>query len=128
MRVISRPDPESGNLFAIEFANVPFEVKRVYWIQDFVPFVTRGNHAHKKLTQIMILQKGELDLELIRGRDNSRVKLSTPGDFIFIANATWRRFTATSKETTVLVLADREYEEHDYIRDFAEYSDWFEKR
>lgn len=128
MRVSSSLDPASANLFSFEFYDVPFAVKRAYWIQDFVPSSVRGNHAHRNLNQIMILLKGSLELTLNRGGEVSQVNLENPGDHALIPNATWRSFSTRDSQTVVLVLADEHFDASDYIRNYEEYLDWFRRR
>lgn len=128
MKISRSLDPSSGNLFSFEFYEIPFVVKRAYWIQDFVPFSIRGNHAHRKLNQIMILLKGSLDMRIDRGGIISNVKLTKPGDHVLIPNATWRTFSSKKRQSVVLVLADENYDSSDYIRSYEEYLDWFHKR
>jgi hypothetical protein len=85
----------------------------------------RGNHAHRILTQMMVLLKGSLDIELNSGEEVTRKSLQSPGDWVLIPSATWRRFSSQDPNTVVLVLADRVYEPEDYIRNYNEYLEWF---
>ena len=125
---MSSQDPSSADLYSFEFGDVPFIVKRAYWIQNFVPSSMRGNHAHRILTQMMVLLKGTLDIELNSGEEVTRKSLQYPGDSVLIPSATWRRFSSQDPNTVILVLADRVYEPEDYIRDFTEYLEWFQSK
>ena len=128
MNIVSSQDPSSADLYSFEFGDVPFIVKRAYWIQNFVPSSMRGNHAHRILTQMMVLLKGTLDIELNSGEEVTRKSLQYPGDSVLIPSATWRRFSSQDPNTVILVLADRVYEPEDYIRDFTEYLEWFQSK
>lgn len=128
MKIVSSLDPASADLYSFEFADVPFSVKRAYWIQNFVPHYVRGNHAHRKLNQLMVLLKGTLDLELNFGEKLTKQSMKAPGDSVLIPNSTWRRFSSQDPQTVILVLADEIYDAEDYIRDFDEYLKWFKNK
>ena len=128
MNIVKSLDPTSADLYSFAFSDIPFEVKRIYWIQNFVPGSIRGNHAHRILNQLMILLKGSLELELNRGEIGTKKRLQAPGDFVMIPRATWRRFSSTDPQTIILVLADREYEPEDYIRNYNDYLEWFKNQ
>lgn len=128
MNIVSSLDASSADLYSFELGDVPFIVKRAYWIQNFVPSSMRGNHAHRILTQMMVLLKGSLDIELNSGEEVTRKTLQNPGDCVLIPSATWRRFSSQDPNTVILVLADRVYEPEDYIRDFTEYLEWFHSK
>ncbi len=128
MKIVSSLDPASADLYSFAFADVPFDVKRAYWIQNFVPDSVRGNHAHRILNQMMILLKGSLDIELKRGEIGSKKRLQVPGECVHIPSATWRSFSSTETQTVILVLADRVYEPEDYIRNFNDYLEWFKSQ
>ncbi len=128
MKIVSSLDPASADLYSFAFADVPFDVKRAYWIQNFVPDSVRGNHAHRKLNQMMILLKGSIDIELKRGEIGTKRRLQVPGEYVHIPSATWRSFSSTDIQTVILVLADRVYEPEDYIRNFNDYLEWFKSQ
>ena len=121
----SFPDPQTASLSVVEFSEIPFLVRRIYWINDFRPNVTRGNHAHKSLNQLFMVTNGNLVLELYRGEQVTSISLNSKSDHILIPPGTWRVIKNPSSNAVVTVLADTPYLEADYIRDFTEYLEWF---
>lgn len=108
-----------GQLVAVETVkDIPFEIKRVYYIYDTQPGVRRGFHAHKELEQILICVHGSCKIHLDNGIDTAEVLLDKPYEGLYIANDMWREMYDFSDGTVLLVLASRHYNENDYIRDY----------
>jgi len=118
-------DPQTASLSSLEFSSLPFGPKRVYWIQDFTPQAVRGNHSHKELTQIFIMLSGQLNLEIFEGTKSSRYKISRSSPPLIVPPGTWRIMSEASEDALLFVIADRPYEEMDYIRDWDEYLNWY---
>ena len=119
-------DPQSAKLGVINFEDLPFLVRRVYWISDFKSDAIRGNHAHKKLTQLMIPITGSLELVLFDGVDSETIRLSAGDEPVVIKPGIWRVMKNASSHLVVMVLASEVYVESDYIRDWKQYLDWHE--
>jgi dTDP-4-dehydrorhamnose 3,5-epimerase-like enzyme len=117
-------DPSSASLGVLEFYRLPFLVKRVYWITKFVTGVSRGNHAHKTLNQAMIMISGQLELELSCGPKKTTVLLNDQSDYVLVPAGFWRVMRNASLDAVLLVAADSEYSEEDYIRNWDEYIQW----
>jgi dTDP-4-dehydrorhamnose 3,5-epimerase-like enzyme len=114
-----------SSLHVLELQNVPFLVKRLYWISGITPNEPRGFHAHKNLNQVMIVIEGQVSLKLCRGSDQYLLEVMKGDPHVFIPPGTWREIYAKSKHATILVIADSEYIEDDYLRDWPEYLRWF---
>jgi dTDP-4-dehydrorhamnose 3,5-epimerase-like enzyme len=99
-------------------------VKRVYWLSKFVTGVSRGNHAHKTLNQAMIMIRGQLELELSFGYEKTTFLLNEKSDYILVPAGFWRVMRNASMDAVLLVIADSEYSEEDYIRNWDEYIQW----
>lgn len=113
---------EKGNLIAIEQnIDVPFSIKRVYYIWGSKYDVTRGNHAHKHLEQIIICLSGSCDFILDNGLERTKIHLNTPTKGIYIKNKIWREFTNFSSDCIILVLASEHYNVSDYIKDYNQF-------
>mgnify|MGYP000327119334 CR=1 FL=1 len=117
-------DLSSASLGVFEFYNSPFLVKRVYWLSKFVTGVSRGNHAHKTLNQAMIMIRGQLELELSFGYEKTTFLLNEKSDYILVPAGFWRVMRNASIDAVLLVIADSEYSEEDYIRNWDEYIQW----
>jgi dTDP-4-dehydrorhamnose 3,5-epimerase-like enzyme len=117
-------DLSSASLGVLEFYKLPFLAKRVYWLSKFVTGVSRGNHAHKTLNQVMIMISGQLELELSFGYEKTTILLNEKSDYILVPAGFWRVMRNASMDAVLLVVADSEYLEEDYIRNWNEYIKW----
>lgn len=113
---------ERGQLVALEeFKDIPFKVKRVYYIYDTLPNVIRGYHAHKNLKQILICIHGSCKIRLDNGKEQEIVPLNKPYEGLFVDNNMWREMYDFSEDAVLLVLASELYDESDYIRNYDEF-------
>ncbi len=111
-----------GKLVALEeMEDIPFEVKRVYYVWDTLHDVVRGKHAHKQLKQVIICLHGSCDFILDDGTSRETLHLSDPAKGLYIKNNIWREFTNFSEDCVVMVLASMHYAPEDYIRDYDEF-------
>ena len=113
-----------GQLIALEALSeqVPFEVKRVYYIFDTTPGTVRGNHAHKNLKQVLICVSGActINCEMPDGT-KSETRLDWPNRGLLIEGLVWRQMKDFSKDAVLIVLASEHYDEADYIRDYTQF-------
>ncbi|MBR3834782.1 MAG: WxcM-like domain-containing protein [Lachnospiraceae bacterium] len=113
---------DRGQLVALEeFIDIPFEIKRVYYIYDTLEGVTRGYHAHKSLEQIMICIHGSCKVLLDNGKEKKIVPLEKPYEGLYVANNMWREMYDFSPDAVLLVLASEIYDESDYIRNYDDF-------
>lgn len=113
---------ERGMLVALEeFKDIPFEIKRVYYMYDTKPDVHRGFHAHKNLKQILICIHGTCKVLLDNGKEKKVVSLEKPYEGLYISNDMWREMYDFSNDAVLMVLASEQYCEDDYIRDYDEF-------
>ncbi len=111
---------DRGALVSLERErNIPFDIRRVYYIFDTKQGVTRGFHAHRKLKQVAIAVKGSCRFILDDGNERVNVILDNPTQGLLINSFVWREMTDFSEDCVLMVLADMEYEESDYIRDYS---------
>lgn len=111
-----------GQLVALEeFKDIPFEIKRVYYMYDTGINVRRGFHAHKSLEQILICIHGSCKILLDNGKEKKVVSLEKPYEGLYIANDMWREMYDFSEDAVLLVLASDYYNEEDYIRNYEEF-------
>ena len=114
----------TGNLIAIEGGkNIPFDIKRVYYIWGTNNEVIRGKHAHRKLEQVIICTSGSCDFILDNGNTREIIHLNNPAKGLYIKSNIWREFTNFSKDCVIMVLASEHYDESDYIRDYNVFLD-----
>lgn len=113
---------DRGQLVALEeFIDIPFEIKRVYYMYDTGEGVRRGFHAHKSLKQILICIHGTCKILLDNGFEKKIVPLEKPYEGLYISNDMWREMYDFSPDAVLLVLASDLYDESDYIRDYDEF-------
>lgn len=111
-----------GQLVALEEKKeIPFDIKRVYYIYDTQDGVRRGFHAHKSLKQLLICVHGSCKVLLDNGKERETVLLDKPYEGIFIQSNMWREMYDFSPGAVLLVLASEIYDESDYIRDYDKF-------
>ena len=110
---------ERGSLVSLEQnKNVPFDIKRVYYLFNTEDKVRRGFHAHKKLKQLAVVLKGSCRFLLDDGTEKIELFLENPAQGLLIESFVWREMFDFSEDCVLMVLADSEYDEDDYIRDY----------
>lgn len=113
---------ERGQLAVLEEKKeIPFEVKRVYYIYDTLEGVHRGGHAHRSLKQLLICVHGSCKVWLDNGEDKKEVLLDKPNEGIYIEGGIWREMYDFSPNAVFLVLASELYDEAEYIRNYDEF-------
>lgn len=113
---------DRGQLIALEeFNDIPFQIKRVYYMYDTKEGVVRGKHAHKKLEQILVCIHGSCKIRLDNGKERKVVPLEKPYEGLYVGSNMWREMYDFSPDAVLMVLASEVYEEEDYIRDYDEF-------
>ncbi len=113
---------ERGQLVALEeFKDIPFRIRRVYYIYDTLSDVRRGFHAHRNLEQILICIHGTCKILLDNGVEKKVVPLEKPYEGLYIPNNMWREMFDFSPDAVLMVLASELYDEADYIRDYDKF-------
>ncbi|WP_242604571.1 sugar 3,4-ketoisomerase [Legionella fairfieldensis] len=110
---------QRGSLIALEQgSNLPFNMKRVYYIFDTKAGVSRGFHAHKSLQQLVVCVAGSCRVVLDNGKTRENFWLNTPTKGLFINKMIWRELHDFSEDCVLIVFASEHYNEADYIRDY----------
>ncbi|EHH3929662.1 WxcM-like domain-containing protein [Escherichia coli] len=113
---------ERGSLVSLEQnKNIPFEIKRIYYIFGTKDGVSRGFHAHKNLQQVAICVKGSCRFLLDDGKTKEEIILDSPDTGLYINNFIWREMHDFSEDCVLMVLASELYDESDYIRDYSDF-------
>lgn len=113
---------DRGSLVSLEqYQDIPFDIKRVYFIFDTQENVARGFHAHQQLHQVAVCVKGSCEFILDNGYIRESVVLDRPDVGLLITNMTWREMHNFSNDCVLVVLASDVYDESDYIRNYSEY-------
>ena len=113
---------QRGSLVVIESnKNIPFEVKRLYYIFNTQPDVPRGFHAHKALYQAAFCIKGKCRTLMDNGVEKQEVVLCKPNQGLKIPPMVSHEMHDFSEDCILLVLASEQYDESDYIRTYTEF-------
>lgn len=111
-----------GNLTVIEGnQDIPFDVKRVYYLYDVPGGESRGAHAHKALYQLIIAANGSFTVTLNDGKHKKAYNLNRSYYGLLVVPGIWRVLDDFSSGAVLLCLASEHYEEEDYIRNYKEF-------
>jgi len=119
------PTVNAGEISFFEGINdIPFDVKRIYYISKVPEGVRRGFHAHKKLKQLLFCPYGKIQLILENENQREEIELSDPSIGILVEQPTWREMLWLQKDSVLCVAASDYYEVEDYIRDYHEFKEY----
>jgi len=120
--IFSEIGDSRGSLISLEqFKNVPFEIKRTYYLYGLSKEHPRGFHAHKKLTQLAVCLNGSCSIVMNDGTNEEIVLMDDPAKGLLIEPYQWHVMKDFSENCILIVLADDYYDESDYIRDFEKF-------
>jgi hypothetical protein len=115
----------NGNLTSItNRKEVPFDIKRIYYLYDVPGGNSRGGHAHKNLYQIMVALSGSFTVTLDDGTNKQSFHLFQPYQGLLIPPGLWRDLDTFSSGSICMVLASELYSEEDYFREYEEYLEY----
>lgn len=103
---------------------VPFDVKRIYYLYDVPGGADRGGHAHKELYQLIVAASGAYTVELDDGTEKKAFTLNRPYQGLLVKPGIWRTLTDFSSGSICMVLASEKYDEKDYIRSYEEFAEY----
>ncbi|PCI61297.1 MAG: dTDP-6-deoxy-3,4-keto-hexulose isomerase [Gammaproteobacteria bacterium] len=113
---------ERGSLVSLEQnKNIPFDIKRVYYLFDTKSNEARGFHAHKALRQVGVCVKGSCSIKMDNGLQQKTVVLNSSEKGLLIDVMQWHEMYDFSGDCVFMVLASDYYDEEDYIRDYDEF-------
>lgn len=123
-KIINLPkilDPR-GNLSFFENGNqIPFDIKRSYWIYDVPGGEIRGGHAFKKSTEFIVALSGSFDVVLSDGEKEFKYNLNRSYYGLYVPNLFWRRIENFSTNSLSLIVSSISYDDKDYIRNFEDF-------
>lgn len=111
-------DSRGGLVVAEAQKNIPFEIKRVYWIHGTQAGVERGFHAHKALRQVAVAVSGSCEMVLDDGKNTESIPMESSVTGVVIEPSVWHYMKNFTPDCVLLVFADAHYDEVDYIRDY----------
>lgn len=111
-----------GNLSFVESLDqMPFYIKRAYWIYDVPGGESRGGHAHRELEQLIVAVSGSFKVTINDGSNRQCFLLNRPYQGLYIAPGIWRNVEDFSSGAVCLVLASKEFLPDDYIRNYEDF-------
>ena len=114
-----------GDISVVENGKeVPFDVKRIYYLYDVPGGADRGGHAHKELYQLIVAASGAFTVELDDGKEKKSFTLNRPYQGLLVKPGIWRTLTDFSSGSICMVLASEKYDAGDYIRDYEEFLEY----
>lgn len=118
----SRTATHAGKLIALEeLRDIPFRIRRVYYMYDTGEGVVRGKHAHKSLEQILVCIHGSCKVRLDNGQEQKIVPLEKPYEGLYVGSNMWREMFDFSPDAVLMVLASELYDEADYVRSYEDF-------
>ena len=119
---LPRINNRSGNITAIQNKEeIPFDIKRIFYLYDIPGGESRGAHAHKKCHQFLVAASGSFEVQLDDGKVKKTVMLNQPFRGLHIPPGIWASEVNFSSGAICLVLASHKYDESDYIRNYEEF-------
>lgn len=126
-RLINLPkiaDPRGNLTIAEERKDIPFDIKRVYWVYDVPSGENRGGHAHRQCSEFIVAVSGSFTVTLSNGTEQKTYLLNHPYQGLLVGTGIWRTLDDFSSGAVCLVLASERFAEDDYIRDFDQYLEY----
>lgn len=128
-KILQLPKIENpkGNLSVIERDTIPFAIRRVYYLYDVPSGAERGGHAHKHQEAFIIAVAGSFEVILNNGDEEHIFRLFKPNEGLYIPVNLWRELKNFSAGAVCLVISSAEFDESDYIRDFADFRKYLQQ-
>lgn len=114
-------DPRGNLTVAQAHTDVPFSIKRAYWVYDVPAGECRGGHAHKLCKEVLIALSGSFHVTVDNGEEQKTVLLNHPYQGLLIDTDVWRTLDDFSSGAVCLVLASEPFDEDDYIREYDDF-------
>lgn len=116
---------ERGNLVVIEGEgmDIPFDIKRVFYIYGSDSTVVRGQHANRQTEFLLVNVGGSSKVRVDNGKEQTIIELNRPGMGLYLPPMLWKDMYDFSPDSILLVMASRHYDESEYIRDYSQYQE-----
>lgn len=128
INIRTQGDDKRGYLSFFEAKkDIPFSIKRIYYIYETPINVKRGLHAHKKLQQLLWCPHGSIEIMLDDGKEQNLIKLDSPAKGLVVSAGYWREMEWKIEGSILCVAASADFDEGDYIRDYDEFLKYVEE-
>lgn len=126
LKTVSTPNLGSLSFFEANH-DIPFPIKRIYYIHGVAKNIQRGAHAHKQLKQLLFCPYGSVKILMDDGHYKADVILDDPSKGLIITPCVWRDMLWLVENSVLCVAASDYYDEGDYIRDYNEFITWINR-
>ncbi len=116
-----------GTLVQLQSPEVPFQIKRIYFIKDVSVDAVRGAHTHKETIQLLFCIKGSIIIVLDDGVTKEKVFLDKPNVGVLLEPGVWHEMQEFKKDTILLILASKRHEPADYVRNYQDFLNSYAK-
>jgi len=128
VKIIKAPSFKTdGTLVQLQHPDIPFEIKRAYFIYGVSVGAVRGAHTHKEAIQALFCIQGSIVILFDDGKRKKKVLLDKPNVGVILEPGVWHEMQDFKKDTIILVLASKEYNESDYVRSYEEFLERYAK-
>ena len=118
-----------GNLSIIEeYKQIPFKIKRSYWIYDVPGGIARGGHAYKENQEFIVALSGSFDVNISDANSSQTFHLNRSYFGLLVPKGLWREMCNFSTNSLALILSSTDFNINDYIMDYEEYKKWYNER
>lgn len=124
IKIMEFPDfgDERGNLVVVEGGmDIPFEIKRAFYIYGSDSEVIRGRHANRKSEFVMINVSGSSKVKIDNGYEQQVIELNRPRMGLYLSTMVWKDMYDFSPDSVLLVLASEHYDSEEYIRNYEDF-------
>lgn len=119
---LNKHQHENGNLTVVESNNeIPFDIKRIFYIYDVPGGMERGGHSHKECCQFIVAASGSFSVTLTDGVDSITYNLNRSNIGLYVAPGIWNTLNNFSSGSVVLAVTSNKYDADDYVRDYDEF-------
>ena len=128
-RIIDLPRfiDERGNLSVIENRrDIPFTIRRTYWVYDVPGGEQRGGHAYRQNEELVVALSGSFDVVVDDGRERRTFSMNRSYFGLYLPGGTWRELNNFSTNSIALVLASTDYDTADYIHDYQDFLNYIQ--
>lgn len=116
-----------GTLTQLQSPEIPFDIRRVYFIQGVSVGAVRGAHTHKETIQVLFCIQGSIKIVLDDGKRKEEVFLGKPEVGVLLEPGVWHEMQDFKKDTILLVLASKRHEPEDYVRSYEDFLNSYAK-
>lgn len=128
IKLIKAPaNSTDGTLVQLQSPEIPFDIKRVYYIYGVSVGAIRGAHTHKETVQAIFCIQGDIVIALDDGKKKEKILLNKPNVGVLLEPGVWHEMQDFKKDTILLVLASEKHEPKDYVRSYEDFLNSYAK-